>query len=500
MSQQAGQASQPVSLTREGEHVLFPSLPYAMGPRIEAALEDEQLQMFLRRATVHKVTSREASLRETFGDGVERMRELAAAIKQHTLDHLDQYLEQFIDAAERAGATVHFAADAEQANAIITSIAREAGCGRCVKTKSMVTEEIGLLPALEEAGIETVETDLAEFILQLDGDAPSHIVTAMIHKDRKAVAEAFVRELGVEYTEQPEELTKIARDYLRAKFREADLGVIGGNFLVAETGSIVLCTNEGNGRMCTTLPRVVTAVVGIEKLVPGLTELAVMLKMLTRSSTGQAMTCYTTMLTGPGGVGDMDGPEQLHIVLLDNGRTKLLGAGESRELLRCVRCGACLNACPVYRRVGGHAYGGVYSGPIGALLTPLMRGLENYPDLPNASSLCGACYEVCPVKIDIPRQLIRLRKELVGKAAGKWHERWVYRLWALSYRWAWSYRLVQRMQRWLMRGAEGTKGSDPWRPAGWVDRLPGPLRGWTDERDMPAPAAKSFRAWWEAQR
>ncbi len=478
-----GEQSAP--LTHEQTHLLFPELPYRMRPRITDALEDEQLQGFLRSATLHKNRDREQRLAATFGDRTDAIRRHAASIKQHTLDHLDHYLKQFIDAAEATGARVHFARTADDANRIAATIARDERCTRCVKSKSMVTEEIRLLPALEQAGIETIETDLAEFILQLDRDAPSHIVTAMMHKDRKAVGRAFQRELGIDYEEDPRKLTLIARSHLRSKFRDADLGITGANFLVASTGSLVLCTNEGNGRMCTTMPRVQITIAGIEKLVPTLDHLAVMLKVLTRSSTGQPLTCYTNIVTGRRRNGEIDGPQSLHIILLDNGRSNLL-AGEQRELLRCIRCGACLNTCPVYRSIGGHAYGSVYSGPIGAALTPELRGLLNYPDLPDASSLCGACLEACPVMIDIPRHLIRLRRGLVEQRRPGRGERWLYRLWALSQRRVWTYRLAQRLQRLLMRRHK----------QGFVRSLPGPLGKWTKHRDMPAPAPRAFRDWW----
>jgi len=363
----------------------------------------------------------------------------------------------------------------------------------------MVTEETHLLPALQAAGIETIETDLGEFILQLDGDAPSHIVTPMIHKNRASVARAFVRELGATYTEDPRELTMIAREHLRRKYREADLGITGANFLVAETGTLVICTNEGNADFCVAAPRVHVAMVGIEKVIPRLTDLSVFLKLLARSATAQPLTVYTSLITGPKkqgsqAVAEHDGPEQVHIILVDNGRVELL-RDESRELLRCIRCGACLNACPVYRKVGGgHAYGAVYSGPIGAVLTPLLKGLENYPDLPQASSLCGACFEACPVHIDIPRHLVRLRAKLVETKHISWADRAIMRAWTRSMRWPAAYRLGSSALRALVRGL-----SDPEQGAmhrRWLSHAPGPLRGWTDSRDFPAPAPLSFRQWW----
>ncbi len=494
-----------VSLTHEGVSLLFPSLPYHMEDRIPSAVTDAQLQDFVNSATLKKDIARRELLPAVFGDKTDAMRTLAGRIKQHTLDHLDQYIEQFVDQAEKQGVKVHFAKDGKQANAIITEIAKQENCKLCVKSKSMVTEETHLLPALEAVGCETVETDLGEFILQLDGDAPSHIVTPMIHKDRKAVARAFERELGATYTEDEKQLTMIAREHLREKYRQADLGISGGNFLVADTGSVVLCTNEGNGRFCTSVPRIHIACVGIEKLVPTYQHLAVLLKLLARSSTAQPLTCYTSILTGPKRADDQDGPEQMHIVLIDNGRSDILRA-ETREMLRCIRCGACLNACPVYRKVGGHSYGAVYSGPIGALITPMFRGLKNYKDLPNASSLCGACYEACPVKINIPRYLVLLREKIVtGKISGYW-ERLTYRLYAASQSSCLAYRWAQRFQKFALR-FKGQKQSNPPRDPQhanlmnrkWVTKVPGPAAGWTQERDLPSPTSKSFRDWWQSE-
>lgn len=467
-------------------HVLDPALPFRMAPRASEATRDIRLQQFVNAATTLKDRGRVAACRAAFGDRYEDMRDVAAAVKAHALDHLDYYLERFIDQATAAGVVLHAAADAAEANAICLRIATETGCRRCVKSKSMVTEEIHLLPALERAGIETVETDLGEFILQLDGDAPSHIVTPMIHKDRTAVGRAFARELGAAYTEDPRALAMIAREHLRAKYRGADLGITGANFLVADTGSMVLCTNEGNADFVVAGPRVHIAVVGIEKVVASLDDLSVLLKLLARSATSQAMTVYTTVITGPRRADEHDGPRQLHIVLLDNGRSRML-AEQSRELLRCIRCGACLNACPVYRKAGGgHAYGAVYSGPIGAVLTPELKGAASYPDLPHASSLCGACFDACPVKIDIPSHLVRLRGELVaqrledpGMLAGM-------RLWS---------RLLMhpRLYRTALRAARAASRGE------WIESLPGPLAGWTRARDFPAPAAQGFREWWNSR-
>lgn len=478
------------------EHPLDPDLPYDMKPRAARALADIELQQFVGSATYLKDRGRVETCGQAFGEKYDAVRELAGRIKAHTLDHLDVYLDQFIDNAERAGAQVHFAADGDQANALCVAIARANGCKLCVKSKSMVTEETHLVPALQAVGIETVETDLGEFIVQLDGDAPSHIVTPMIHKNRGSVARAFQRELGAEYTEDPEQLTGIARKHMRRKYRQADLGVSGANFLVAQTGSMVICTNEGNADFVVSGPRVHVALVGIEKLVPRLDHLSVFLKLLARSATSQALTVYTTLLTGPRRREDHDGPEQMHIILVDNGRTELLKS-ETRELLRCIRCGACLNACPVYRKVGGHAYGAVYSGPIGAVITPLFKGLANYPDLPHASSLCGACYEACPVKIDIPRHLIRLRAEMVSTGLTPRIERLAFRLWTLCLKHPSLYKLANPLTRLVTRMmADPGDRRDPYNDQKWIEKLPGAVSGWTDHRDFPTPTSSSFRDWW----
>ena len=459
------------------DNPLDPQLPFSMGDRIQRAIEDVQLQQFVENATNVKDGGRIETCREVFGNRYDAMRRHAGQIKQHTLDHLDVYLEQFIDQAIKGGSKVHFATDAKEARAIGFSIAQANDCHLCVKSKSMVTEEIELVGAMEAAGIETIETDLGEFIIQLDHDAPAHIVMPMIHKDRTSVARAFERELGAQYTEDPQQLTRIARDYMRQKFELADLGISGANFMIAETGAIVLCTNEGNGGLTVSMPRVHIAYVGIEKLIPCTEHLPVFLKLLARSATGQPLTVYTTILTGPRRAFEHDGPGQMHIILVDNGRTKILRS-ETRPMLRCIRCGACLNACPVYRKVGGgHAYGAVYSGPIGAVITPLMKGLHNYPDLPHVSSLCGACHEACPVDIDIPEQLIRLRREMVEKRITPISGRWTFRVWSAILKRPLLYRLSTRvvgvMLRYLGRTSRNGKRTGDQR---WIKQGPGPLR------------------------
>ncbi len=497
--------SHAAPLTLEGHEILCPPLPYDINTRADQATGNAQLQQFVNRATYTKDQSRKRVCGDVFGENYNAMRVLAGQIKQHTLDHLDHYLEQFVNQARQSGTHVHFASDGEEANAICLDIATRNQCRLCVKSKSMVTEETNLLSALEQVGVETVETDLGEFIIQLDHDAPSHIVTPMIHKDRTSVARAFERELGARYTEDASELTDIAHDFLRDKFRRADLGVTGANFLVAESGSLVICTNEGNARLCTSVPRIHVAFVGIEKLLPRLEDLSVLLKLLARSSTGQHLTVYTHVVTGPRRTAEYDGPDEVHIILVDNGRTEILKP-ETREMLRCIRCGACLNACPVYRKIGGHSYGAVYSGPIGALITPLFKGLANYKDLPHASSLCGACFEACPVHINIPKHLIQLREMMVAQGCTSLSDRLFHRLWGLSLRHPLTFRFGGWMQKMAFRRAASRQGSldpreqqDPFAGRGWVQRLSGRFNGWTSERDMPTPTAASFRQWWNGR-
>ena len=482
--------------------LIAPPLPFDMKPRARAAVRDLKLQQFVGNATHLKDSQRGGIFGRDFGPDYDDLRTVARDTKQYALDHLDELLERFIANAEKSGAKVHAAATAADACAIALEIARAHAAKSCVKSKSMVTEEIGLLPAFEAAGIKTLETDLGEFILQIDGDAPSHIVTPMIHKDRVATAKSFVRELGARYTEDPTELTMIAREYMRGLYRAADLGVSGANFLLADEGAAVICTNEGNFDLSVGGPPVHIVFVGIEKLIRGARDLAPFLKLLARSGTAQPLTVYTSFVRGPRRAGEHGGPKELHFVLVDAGRVGVL-ASEKRDLLRCIRCGACLNACPVYRKVGGHSYGSMYAGPIGAVLTPELEraqgrasdgvghgGLANYPDLPRASSLCGACYEACPVKIDIPKFLVhdraRLREHgLSPKSEGAtlaiW--RWLAERPALFRMAIGAVRLHARML--------GVKDGE----RSWLKSAPGPGAGWTQSRDLGVATGESFRDW-----
>jgi len=453
---------------------------------IEAAA-DERLKTALGANTMRQYQGRrQAMLQLRDADG---LRSLAGQIKQHALDHLDYYLEQLQSSVQRNGGHVHFADDGDAAKRIIADIAKTAGCTRVIKSKSMASEEIELAHFLEGTGLDLVETDLGEFIIQISHDKPSHLVAPIMHKDRASIARLFSEYFSSPYNEDPPTLTAQARAFLRDKFRHADLGITGGNFLVAETGQVCVVENEGNVRQSLTTPRVLISLVGIEKLVPRLADLAVMLKLLARSATGQPMTVYTNLFGGPRSAGEKDGPEEFHLVLLDNGRTEILADPEYRQTLRCIRCGACLNACPVYRKIGGHAYGSVYPGPIGALITPLFQGLAKFKDLPQASSLCGACYEACPVKIDIPKLLISLRRDIHTRRLSGAFERLIYKTSARGMKNPSIYRLIGAAQRFELRRRAGNTG--------WIRDLPTFLAGWTRVRDLPAPARRSFHQVWK---
>ena len=456
------------------------------------------------RASVYQSTKathekRTRLLFDQFADP-DRLRALAGEIKQHAIENLDTYLPQAEARLRANGAQVHWAGTAEAACAHVLRIMRDRGATKMVKAKTMVSEEIELADYLGRHGIEALETDLGEFILQIDGDAPSHIVTPMIHKDRVATAKSFVRELGSRYTEDPEELTKIAREHMRGLYRAADIGVSGANFLLADEGSAVICTNEGNFDLSVGGPPVHIVFVGIEKLIRGARDLAPFLKLLARSGTAQPLTIYTSFVRGPRRTGEHGGPKEVHFVLVDAGRVGVL-ASEKRDLLRCIRCGACLNACPVYRKVGGHSYGSVYAGPIGAVLTPELEraqsgsnGLTNYPDLPRASSLCGACYEACPVKIDIPKFLLHDRARLRERGLSPASEESVLRVWRWLAERPALFRLAigaARLHARMLGQREVTQDGD----RAWLTRAPGPGAGWTATRDLGFATGESFREW-----
>jgi L-lactate dehydrogenase complex protein LldF len=423
------------------------------------------------------------------------LRDHAKRIKEHTLARLDRYLEELESSVSRAGGEVYWAATAGDARRIIVEIAREAHCRHVVKSKSMTTEEVHLNPALEAAGLEVTETDFGEFILQLADERPSHLVAPAVHHTRESIARVLSRHVGRQLPDEPVPLAQVGRELLREKFAQADMGISGANFAVAETGTIAIISNEGNARLTTTCPRVHVALVGIEKVIPRLQDLPVFLKLLARAATGQTLSVYTSLITGPRRPGDADGPDEFHLVLLDNGRSRVL-ATPFRESLQCIRCGACLNACPVYRRVGGHAYGGVYAGPIGSILTPLYDSVAENPHLPHASSLCGACQAACPVKINIPHMLIGLRElQHHGRAKAstlsRMGERLAYGLSKVVLSRPWLYRAALAAARLAIR---------PLAKDGWLQRLPGPGARWTQARDFPAPAPESFRRIWSRSR
>ncbi len=421
----------------------------------------------------------------------EQLREAGRAIKERVLRHLDDYLLELEAAVERAGGVVHWARDAQEANAIVCELVSSHGAEEVVKSKSLTTEECKLNEALAERGIRAWETDLAQLIIQLSGDTPSHILVPAIHRNREEIRELFSRTLDgapADLTDDPRELAETARRHLRRLFLAARVGISGANFAVAQTGTIAIVESEGNARMCTTLPEVLITVMGIEKLIPTWQDFEVYLQLLPRSSTAERMNPYTSLWTGvtPG-----DGPQEFHLVLVDNGRTNVLADEIGRQTLNCIRCSACLNVCPVYERTGGHAYGSTYPGPIGAILTPLMSGMREASSLPYASSLCGACYEVCPVKINIPEVLVHLRHEVVqASGAAKSRpspERLAMRGLARIFS---SRRLYEAAQR------AGRLGQWPLARHGKIQHLPGPLSGWTSARDLPSLPQQSFRDWW----
>jgi L-lactate dehydrogenase complex protein LldF len=431
-----------------------------------------------------KYDKRVASLEADFEDP-NLLRRTAGQVKQHTLEHLDQFLEQAEENLTKNGAKVHWARNGEEANAVIAQIMREHGAKRMVKSKSMVSEETHLVPYLEKEGFEAVETDLGEFIIQIDHDHPSHIVTPIVHKTRKDVAQSFQREGLGEYTEDPPSLTAMARSHLRQKYLEADVGLTGANFVLADTGQIVLVTNEGNARFSMAAPRVHIALVGIEKLLPSRADLPLFLSLLGRSATGQHLTVYTQLIGGPRAPSQPDGPEAMHVVFLDNGRSEIL-AGECSEILRCIRCGACLNVCPVYRQSSGHAYRSVYPGPVGAVLSPLLKG-KQFPelaDLPKASSLCGACNEVCPVDIPIPDLLLRLRrrgKEEKAPSASVNTPDFKLWSWAASNPGAWKAGMKMGHAMNIV-------------PHALLNLAP-PAKAWQASRDLPKFRGGEFRQW-----
>jgi L-lactate dehydrogenase complex protein LldF len=418
------------------------------------------------------------------------LRQAGRRIRRRAIDRLDQLLAQMADRVTANGGSIHFAADAGEAVDICLAVARRYGVRRVVKGKSMVTEEIGLNQGLAEAGIEAVETDLGEYIVQLANERPSHIIAPAIHKNRHQIARLFAEKLGIEPATDPAVLTRAARNALRRQFLAADMGISGCNLACAETGHIAVVSNEGNIRLATTLPRVHVAFMGMERIVAALTEHDVILRLLTTAAAAQRMACYLSYIGAPRTAGEVDGPDAFHLVVVDNGRSRILADPEFREILTCIRCAACLNICPVYGKIGGHAYGHPYSGPLGAVLMPLLFGLERHADLYHGETLCGACKDQCPVDIDLPRMLraLRSRRAVADGAVDRRLARWAWKLWGQTVSRPAAYGMAIRAARVGQAGLT--------RRGGRIRRLPEPLAGWSDQRDAPAVRRQRFLQWW----
>ncbi|MBK8909353.1 MAG: iron-sulfur cluster-binding protein [Rhodospirillales bacterium] len=467
------------------------STAHAFKNNVRTALDDGKLQTALKLFPEGFPVKRRLAMDRL--PEFDALRDAARDIKNHTLAHLDHYLERFESKVIDSGGQVHWCPDAESARQTVLAICRDAGAKTVTKGKSMIGEEIAINESLEKAGLRPVETDLGEYIIQLRHEPPSHIIAPAIHLSKDQVAEAFRKQhthLPADRPlEEPAVLLDEARAVLRREFLAADVGITGANMLVAETGSMVLVTNEGNGDLTQTLPRVQIVIASIEKVVPTLEDATTILRVLARSATGQEMSVYTTFTTGPKRPEDLDGPEAYHVVLLDNGRTKMLGS-EFQDMLRCIRCGACINHCPVYGAIGGHAYGWVYSGPMGAVLIPNLIGVEATADLPNASTLCGRCEDVCPMRIPLPRMLRQLRAHQFSRNIGPSSQRYGLRAWAFLARRPALYRLAMRL-------GVGTLGA--WgRRRGRFRSLP-LAGGWTRSRDLAAPAGQTFQQQWSAR-
>ena len=448
------------------------------------SLNNQQLQEALARAKSGFIDKRRKAM-AAFPE-FDTLRQQAKTIKDHTLKYLDFYLEQFEEKVTEHGGQMHWAKSAEEACKYIVDICQSVDAQSITKGKTMIGEEVGLNAALEKAGLTVTETDLGEYIIQLAKEPPSHIIAPAVHKTREQIAELFQKHHQKPVQTEIPALVAEARAVLREKFLAADVGITGANFLVAETGSVVLITNEGNGDLTNTLPRTHIVITSIEKVVPTLEDLTAILRLLGRSASGQAMTAYSTLSTGPKRPEEKDGPENFHIILVDNGRSHLLG-GEFQDMLRCIRCGACLNHCPVYGSIGGHAYGWVYPGPMGSILTPLLSGLPTSCDLPNASSLCGRCQDMCPMHIPLPRMLRTLRNQAHEQKLTSWYMRWPLSAWAWLATRPKLYRTTMSLTIWVMKKL-GHQGKFSYLP------LAG---GWTNSRDFPAPQGQTFMSQWK---
>ncbi|PLR83970.1 LutB/LldF family L-lactate oxidation iron-sulfur protein [Bacillus sp. V33-4] len=455
--------------------------------RVETGINNS----FMRGAVAaaqERFQTRRLAAAEELGNWQE-WRSLGEEIRQHVLENLDYYLYELSENVAKRGGHVFFARTAEEANQYIKDVVIEKKARKVVKSKSMVTEEISLNACLEDAGCQVIETDLGEYILQIDDhDPPSHIVTPALHKNKEQIRDVFAEKLNYKNTEKPEELALHAREMLRQEYLSADLGITGCNFAVAETGSISLVTNEGNADLVTALPKTQITVMGMERLVPTFEEMEVLVSLLTRSAVGQKLTSYITVLTGPKEELDVDGPEEFHLVIVDNGRSKILG-GEFQSVLQCIRCAACVNACPVYRHVGGHSYGSIYSGPIGAVLSPLLGGYDEYKELPYASTLCAACTDACPVKIPL-HELLHKHRQIIVEREGRApiSEKLAMKAFGLGAASPSLYKIGSKMAPVAM---------NPFTAGDKISKGPGPLKAWTEAREFPAPNKERFRDWFK---
>ncbi len=449
--------------------------------RATEKLADVRLQATLKKVKGNFIDKRAKAMTQL--DDLEATRNAAADIRDRVLNNLDVWLEAFEKNATARGATVYWAENAHEVNQLVIDIAKRHDCKKAIKGKSMVSEETALNDALTAAGVTPIETDLGEYVVQISNSTPSHIIAPIVHLSKEEVSELFAHVHGTAPKTDITEMTHEARGILRPHFLDADMGISGGNFFIAETGSVALFSNEGNIRMSTTMPRVHVAISGIEKIVPTLEEFSTLARLLPRSATGQSIANYVSLLTGPRAEGELDGPEHMYFILVDNGRTGLVGS-DMQEMLRCIRCGACMNHCPVYHNIGGHAYGWVYPGPMGSVLTPAYVGIENAIDLPNASTLCGECHVVCPVKIPLPDLMRKLREKQVDKHLRPLHERAALNVWSWFAQRPVLYGFASKI---AMRGM-AFMGNDK----KMISSLPFG-KGWTAGRDFPAPAGKTFR-------